>query len=134
MKNRTQKTSMQDKNISGGMGVPFKFLLPFTWDWVLSWASYEKRKVLNTVIDGITIDTVRTTDTMLFETAIKSKDFNDGCWIIVDEYKSKRIALQRHKEWVDFMKTKPKELKDIHTDKVIRQKKGATKRIKKLLF
>lgn len=68
--------------------------------------------------DEFFIDTCLPTDTGYWETGISSKNFNDGRWIIVDEYESKKKAESGHKKWIEFMTTSPKKLTDIHINEI----------------
>lgn len=111
---------MKGKNISGkdafdlgfgGLGNGFGGMM------FESETENKDRKVLNTKVKNWCVDTCYTPDTGLFETGIESPNFNNGAWVIVDEYETKAEAIKRHKEWIKFMKTNPKKLTDIHSEK-----------------
>lgn len=82
---------------------------------------YDERVVANTKGKDFTVDTSFVSDTGCFETGIESAKFNNGDWVIVDEYKTKAEAKRKHLAWVKFMKTNPKKLKSIHTDEIYKE-------------
>jgi hypothetical protein len=79
--------------------------------------TYEQRKVDNTVINEVEIDTVMVTDCeQPYETAIKSKHYNNDKWVIVEQYDTKEESIEGHKKWVSkFSKKLPKTVKDVST-------------------
>ena len=84
--------------------------------------NYEDRKIDNTEVNGAIIDTCSVTDTEAgFETAIIHPSYNNGKWIVVEEYYSKDKAIKGHKEWVKlFEKELPEELKDVSTCEIVK--------------
>jgi len=81
---------------------------------------YEERKVDNFKDEktGLTVDTCTVPDTdHPFETGIKHPNYNDGNWVIVEEYDSKEEAQKGHDKWVKTMtaETLPSEIKDVST-------------------
>jgi hypothetical protein len=85
------------------------------FDFLQDAGNYEERKVSNDIVNGATIDTCAVSDSdHPFETGIVSPDYNDGKWVIVEEYDSKELAEIGHKKWVDlFTNNKPTELIDV---------------------
>ena len=79
--------------------------------------TYESRKVENTEVNDVVIDTCMVTDsTQSYETGICSKHYNDNQWIIVEQYDDKIQAEEGHKKWVKvFGKELPKTIKDVST-------------------
>jgi len=64
-------------------------------------------------VNDIVVDTIKTTDTGLWETAI-SRD-NQESWTIVEQYESRVNAKEGHIEWFkDMMEHPDRELKDIY--------------------
>lgn len=82
----------------------------------------KKNKRFNTKNKNFTVDTVLAPDTGYWETGIQCENFNDGDWVIVEEYESGKMAQIGHKKWVEFMKTNPKKLTDIHIDEDFKTK------------
>lgn len=64
---------------------------------------YKERKVDNFKNDKICIDTCYASDTGAYETGIESKYYNNGNWVIVQEYESKEEAIKGHQEWIEKM-------------------------------
>lgn len=79
--------------------------------------NYEERKVENTVVNDVIIDTARVTDCdKPYETAICSPHYNDGNLVIVEEYDDFKSAEIGHKKWVEiFEKELPETLQDVST-------------------
>lgn len=73
-------------------------------------------KALNTVGDNWVVDTCFASDTGYYETGILYEGFNNGNWIIVDEYESRKQSAIGHKKWIKHLKQNPEELTDIHID------------------
>ena len=76
----------------------------------------EQRKIANDIINEVIIDTCLVTDnpSYPYETGICSKFYNNGGWIIVEQYKTKDEAELGHKKWIkEFKNGLPKQLKDI---------------------
>lgn len=78
-------------------------------------SNYEERKIANTKVGKAEIDTCKVTDVYaIAETGIKHPQYNEGKWIIVEEYHSVEEAKNGHKKWVAvFKKGLPEELKDV---------------------
>jgi hypothetical protein len=71
------------------------------FDFMLMADNYEERKVKNTKINDVLIDTVFVNDSDKdFETAIKSKLYNENKWVIVELYDTKEEAIKGHEKWV----------------------------------
>jgi hypothetical protein len=84
----------------------------------LSAAPYEQRKVANTKVKKAVIDTCAVNDsTQNFETGIVHPQYNNGSWIIVEQYDTEEQSRIGHNKWVKLMKAKnlPQELKDVST-------------------
>ena len=79
--------------------------------------TYEQRKVANTVINGVTVDTCSVTDsTKPFETAIEGSMYNNNKWVIVEEYATREEAQKGHDNWVkkfSDLKNFPQTLEDV---------------------
>jgi len=70
---------------------------------------------------GLVVDTCFTPDTGFYETGIEEPRYNNGAWVIVDEYKTKKESMAGHKKWVAlFQKQFPKELFDVHSKKTLK--------------
>lgn len=76
---------------------------------------------ITTKNSDFTVDTVFAPDTYIWETGISANTFNDGDWIIVDEYKTKKEAKIGHQKWVKYMETNPKKLIDIHINETFKK-------------
>lgn len=63
----------------------------------------EREEALTTVIENITVDTVKGYDTGIWETGINK---GEG-WVIVKQYDSKEEATKWHEEWVKAIKEHP---------------------------
>jgi len=80
--------------------------------------NYEERKVDRFEKGKLIVDTCSVTDSeQSFETGIQHPNYNNGDWIIVEMYNSKKEARIGHDKWVKKMTAKrfPKELKDVST-------------------
>ena len=81
--------------------------------------NYEQRKVSNTVINNVEIDTVLVTDSSKdYETGICSSLYNGNKWVIVELYNTKEQAVIGHNNWVKKFSNKkrfPKFLEDVST-------------------
>lgn len=81
--------------------------------------NYEDRKIDNYQGENFEIDTCRVTDASSpYETAIKHELFNDGKWIVIEEYDTAEEAQQGHDQWVDQLNNTPVDqlvLKDVST-------------------
>jgi hypothetical protein len=65
--------------------------------------TYEERKVDNTEINGVVIDTALVTDSdQPYETGIRHPKYNNGKWVIVEMYNTKREARTGHNKWVEI--------------------------------
>jgi hypothetical protein len=80
--------------------------------------SYNNRKLFNTTVKDVIIDTCRSlgdTDDP-YETGIQSKHYNNGEWVIVEEYEDEGSAIEGHNKLVDIFKDKyPEVLSDVST-------------------
>ena len=66
--------------------------------------TYDQRKVDLFEGKNLKISTAAVTDSPNpYETAINHIDYNDGEWIIVEEYKTKEEARKGHNKWVLMM-------------------------------
>jgi len=83
---------------------------------------HEERKVKNFKgKEGLVVDTASVGDTSHpFETGITHPLYNDGEWIIVEEYDSKKDAKKGHGKWVGIMTAKklPNKIEDVSTAEV----------------
>jgi len=80
--------------------------------------NYDERKIARYEKGDLIISTAEVSDTNTgYETAICHPKYNDGEWIIVQEYNSKIKAKKGHKIWVNRMTMKklPPFLKDVST-------------------
>jgi len=80
--------------------------------------NYEERKVANFEENGLIVDTCAVTDSNKpYETGITHPSYNNGEWIIVELYSTKKEAEAGHKKWVNIMTSSklPKLLKDVST-------------------
>ena len=77
--------------------------------------TYEQRKVANYKAGPLVIDTVFASDTGLYETAVAHPDYNEGKWVIVEEYATRPLATAGHKKWIQKMSKSrlPDELIDV---------------------
>lgn len=79
--------------------------------------NYEERKVDNTIIPSVdaVIDTCAVNDsTQPYETAIKCSHYNNGEWVVVEQYDSKEEAQKGHERWVQVFKSSlPTKLIDV---------------------
>lgn len=78
--------------------------------------NYKDRVVKNTNLDdGTVVDTCAMSDSESnsYETGIASPFYNDGDWIIVEEYKTKKKAAVGHSKWIAFIRANPDTLVDI---------------------
>ena len=67
--------------------------------------NYEERKVANTDIGDITVDTARVSDgRQSYETALAHPEYNEGKWIIVEAYDTKKEARAGPQRWVKNVK------------------------------
>jgi hypothetical protein len=83
--------------------------------------NYEQRKVANTVVGELVVDTCRVTDSAFpYETGVEHPNYNNGEWVVVEHYNSKVDAQTGHDKWVKIMTTKPlpKALRDVSTSEV----------------
>ena len=72
--------------------------------------NYKERKVDNTIIPSVdaVIDTCAVSDsTQPYETAIKCSHYNNGKWVVVEQYDSKEEAQKGHERWVQVFKSSP---------------------------
>jgi len=63
-----------------------------------------RKKAYTTKIGNITIDTVKPSDTLVWETGIRKR----GKWTIVEQYPNKAKAEIGHYKWVESIRTDPK--------------------------
>jgi len=73
-------------------------------------------KQITTKLQGntIIIDTSLPKDTNIWETGIKRTNFDDGEWVIIEQYEDENEAQRGHDKWVGLMKSTPDmPLKDI---------------------
>lgn len=87
--------------------------------------NYESRKVANyqDKKTGLTVDTCKVYDsTQPYETGIQHPSYNNGRWVIVEQYQNKKSAGDGHKRWVGIMTSEslPKSLTDVSTATVAR--------------
>jgi hypothetical protein len=61
---------------------------------------YEDRKVARYESGEIIVSTAFTTDTEKYETAISHPKYNDGLFVIVEEYDERESAEMGHEKWV----------------------------------
>jgi hypothetical protein len=81
---------------------------------------YAERKVANTEINGVTVDTARVNDsTQPYETGVECELYNDK-WIIVEQYDTKEEAEKGHEKWVKVFTDKlPDKLVDVSECEII---------------
>lgn len=100
--------------------------------------NYEERKVENTKINGVEIDTAAVTDSeQPYETGIKSEIYGDGGWVIVELYDSKEEAYVGHGKWVEKFRDKnefPDQLEDVSSCELAKLCRAAEGPIKKDLI
>ena len=80
--------------------------------------NYEERKVDRYEEEGLIVSTCAVTDSdEPFETGVSHPQYNDGKWVVVELYHSKKEAQEGHVKWVNIMTAQelPKELKDVST-------------------
>ena len=83
--------------------------------------NYEERKVDRYEKEGLLVDTAAVNDSdKPFETAVACPAYNNGKWVIVELYNTKKQAQAGHNKWVKKMtaKTLPKNLKDVSTAEI----------------
>lgn len=87
------------------------------FDFLSMMDNYESRKVANDIINDAVIDTAAVNDSRQpYETAIRHPDYNDGKWIIVELYPTRKAAAEGHKRWVErFASGLPKHLADVNS-------------------
>jgi len=80
--------------------------------------NYKDRKVANYSKEGLTIDTCAVSDSSkAYETAVEHPLYNNGRWVVVELYDTKKEAKAGHSKWVKIMTKKklPTSLKDVST-------------------
>ena len=85
--------------------------------------NYEDRKVARYEDELQIIDTAKVTGSdRPFETAISNPLYNNGHWIVVEEYATKEAAKKGHDRWVKKMTAKrlPDQLVDVSTDWILK--------------
>jgi len=84
--------------------------------------NYEERKVDRTEFDGSTIiDTCLVSDGKKpFETAVSCPKYNNGLWVIVEAYDTKKEAQSGHNKWVGIMSSdiQPEKLTDCNNSTI----------------
>ena len=83
--------------------------------------TYEQRKVDHFEKNDLAIDTCAVTDIDGFdyETAIEHPAYNEGAWVIVEQYITKEEAQKGHDKWVKKLTKKlPDKLKDVATNTI----------------
>lgn len=67
--------------------------------------NYESRKVDRYEGENLVIDTCLVTDDpdYPYETAVSHPEYNNGEWVIVEQYLSKEDAKTGHNKWVEIM-------------------------------
>jgi hypothetical protein len=91
------------------------------FDFMSMAGNYAERKVSHYEQAGVCVDTCAINDsTKPFETGVVHPKYNNGRWIIVELYDTKKDAQVGHNKWVKTMTTKklPKRLKDVSTCEV----------------
>jgi hypothetical protein len=86
------------------------------FDFLAMMDNYEERKVERYEKGGLIIDTCSVTDsTQPYETGICHPKYNDGEWVIVEQYDTEEDARLGHAKWVKKMTSKrlPKTLNDV---------------------
>jgi len=84
--------------------------------------TWEERSVARYENGEITVDTCAVTDsTKPFETGIQHPSYNDGEWIIVEEYDTKEQAERGHKKWVKILTSDelPRVIEDKSTSNIL---------------
>lgn len=79
---------------------------------------YAERCVANFKKGKLTVDTCAVRDSDWdYETGVQHPEYNNGKWVIVQGYDSKKEALAGHNKWVRIMtgKNLPSHLKDVST-------------------
>lgn len=80
--------------------------------------NYEERKVARHEFGSLIIDTCWANDCNWYETAVGHPSYNNGEWVIVEQYgEDLEAAKQGHVHWVKIMTAKdlPTQLEDIDT-------------------
>jgi len=81
--------------------------------------TYEQRKVKRYEEGNTIVDTAAVSDsTKPYETGIKDPRWNNGAWVIVEEYYTKLDAQNGHNRWVKKVtgKNPPKTLRDVSSN------------------
>lgn len=66
--------------------------------------NYEDRKVGKYKTDDVTISTCYVSDGVKsYETAVQHDSYNNGNWIIVENYDTKEEAADGHERWINVM-------------------------------
>ena len=84
----------------------------------LNMPSYDQRKIGRHEEENLIVSTVTVTDSAAgHETAVSHPDYNNGSYIVVEEYYTREDATIGHEKWVKLMTSedRPKELKDVST-------------------
>ena len=78
--------------------------------------NHSSRLVDNYESDNFTIDTCLVTDSEYnYETAVKYYGFNDGRWMIVEQYNTESEAQDGHNRWVEYLtNNEPEFFEDIN--------------------
>ena len=78
--------------------------------------NHSSRLVYNYESDNFTIDTCLVTDSEYnYETAVKYDGFNDGRWMIVEQYNTESEAQNGHNRWVEYLtNNEPEYFEDIN--------------------
>lgn len=86
-------------------------------DYLDMMGTYKERLVENTKVGEGVVDTVRVTDCdQPFETGVSHPLYNNGDWVIVEQYDTKAEAAKGHKKWVKILSQEelPESLTDVN--------------------
>jgi len=78
----------------------------------------EQRRVAHFKKGELIVDTCAVTDSKQpYETGVQHPKYNNGLWVIVEMYNTKKQASAGHKRWVEIMTAKklPEKIKDVST-------------------
>ncbi len=86
-------------------------------------APLEERRVALDEFDEWEVSTVSMPDTPGFnyETAVCSPDFNEGNWIIVENYVTIEESKAGHQKWIDLCKGNPTVILDVASSEIAKQ-------------
>jgi hypothetical protein len=71
--------------------------------------NYTRPRAITDETSQFLVDTVRTTDTLLWETGVQHLHSLDRRWTIVEQYQDEEAATEGHKQWVETLSENPEQ-------------------------